>query len=357
MRQVIVFCLIIFNVDAALWDANNYPNPTTQNGAKQCGLRSAGHLCDPDGILQEGERYRINHELSRLESKTYQEFGRNFCEKKGLTGVIGLAKNVKGGTESDVRRMATELRQRWGLDQQCMKGLVVIVSIEDRKYWVSRDSKVPVYAGEFSEILNAQTPLFRDKNYQQALLNIIQETTQKSLGKQGQLPASPVDDGRGIGGGRKEPSPGSGGSGLPSLKMPNIPIWVIIAIVCVVIPTLICCCCMYFCCCRSKSGGARRQDSGPYDEDPENPRQSGAGGFGGLRSMLTGAGGGAVMSMIQNCFRNRGQGHQGQPVGTDSGGPVDGNRGHYVPPRPQAEDGKGLYPSKAVNDEGAGGGW
>lgn len=354
IKQVFLFCLISFVVDAALWDANNYPNPTTQNGAKQCGLRSTGHLCDPDGILQEGERYRINHELSQLESKTYQEFGRNFCEKKGLTGVIGLAKSVKGGTESDVRRMATELRQRWGLDQQCMKGLVVIVSIDDRKYWVSRDSKLPVYAGEFSDILNAQTPLFRDKNYQQALLNIIQETTTKSLSKQGQLPAAPVDDGRGISGGdgRREPTGGKGG-GLP-FKFPNIPLWVILVIVCVVIPILLCCCCMYFCCCRSKTGGARRQ--GPYDEDPENPRQqqSGGGGLGNLRSLITGAGGGALMSMVQNCFRGRGGG-QNQPAATDVGGDI--NRGHYVPPRPQAEEGKGLYPSKAVEDEGAGGGW
>jgi hypothetical protein len=46
-----------------------------------------------------------------LETKTYQEFGRNFCEKKGLIGVIALAKKVKGGTEADVRKMATELRQ------------------------------------------------------------------------------------------------------------------------------------------------------------------------------------------------------------------------------------------------------
>lgn len=87
---------------------------------------------------------------------SFQEFGRNFCEKKGLTSVLALAKNVKGGTEADVRKMATELRQAWALDQQCMKGLVIVVSIEDKKFWVSRDSKVPVYAGEFSEILNGQ---------------------------------------------------------------------------------------------------------------------------------------------------------------------------------------------------------
>lgn len=100
--------------------------------------------------MSESERYRVNHELSRLESKTYQaifttcalfnsyfqEFGRNFCEKKGITTVLALAKNVKGGTEADVRKMATELRQVWSLDQQCMKGIVIVVSTEDKKFWV-----------------------------------------------------------------------------------------------------------------------------------------------------------------------------------------------------------------------------
>jgi hypothetical protein len=101
MAKVLWFLLILFGlIHAAQWDANNYPNPTTQSGAKQCGLRSAGQLCDPDSVLNEQERYRLNHELSRLESRTYQEFGRDFCEKKGLNAVIGLAKNVKGGTEA-----------------------------------------------------------------------------------------------------------------------------------------------------------------------------------------------------------------------------------------------------------------
>jgi len=356
-RQLLLLVILfVGNADAAVWDANNYPNPTTQTGAKQCGLKSAGNLCDPDGVLTESERYRVNHELSRLESKTYQEFGRDFCEKKGLTGVIGLAKSVKGGTETDVRRMATDLRQRWSLDTQCLKGLVIIVSVDDRKFWVSRDSKVPVYAGEFSDILNAQTPLFRDKNYQQALLSIIQQTTDKTLTKQGQLPAVPPGDaGRDRGGGRKDTTDGGTG-GAGGFKFPKIPLWVILAIVCVVIPTLLCCCCIYCCCCRNKDSGPRRQ--GASDVDPEAPRQSGGGGMGDrLRSVLGGAGGGALMSVVQNWFRNRGAsaqhpGQQPPPYGGD-----DVARGNYIPQRPLAEEGKGLYPSKEVKDDGAGGGW
>lgn len=185
--------------------------------------------------------------------------------------------------------------------------------------------------------------MFRDKKYQQAIGNIIQQTIDKTLSKQGQLPSAPVDDGRGRDAGRKDKI-GGGGGGMP-FKLPNIPLWVILVIVLVVIPTIICCCCIYCCCCRNKDGGVRRQ--GPSDEDPEAQRQGGGGIGNTLRGMLSGAGGGMVMNMIQNCLRNRGQ---RQPAAGD-------NRGGYVPPRPQAEEGKGLYPSKPVEDEGAGGGW
>jgi hypothetical protein len=41
-KHLFVAILFVGLLDAALWDANNYPNPTTQAGAKQCGLRSAG---------------------------------------------------------------------------------------------------------------------------------------------------------------------------------------------------------------------------------------------------------------------------------------------------------------------------
>jgi hypothetical protein len=66
--------------------------------------------------------------------------------------------------------------------------------------------------------------------------------------------------------------------------------------------------------------------------------------------LFSGAGGGALMSMIQNCFRGRSRAPAG---GGGDDYPAD-NRGGYIPPRPVAEEGKGLYPSKEVKDEGAG---
>lgn len=344
MRRQHRFLLVLLwvgSINAVEWDSNNYPNPTTQAGAKLCGLRSAGKLCDPDSILTEAERYRVNHELSRLESKTYQEFGRNFCEKKGITGVIGLARKIKGGTEANVQ-MAADLRQRWSLDEQCKKGVVMIISIDDRKHFISRETKTPVYVEEFTSILKGQESLFREKQYQQALLNIIQETSNKALSKQGQLPAVPDNSGK------SKPGP-KAPTGDGGFKMPSIPPWVILAIVLVVIPLLLCCCCLYCCFCRSKDGGNRRQ--GPSDtDDPESQQRNTNGGImDTLRGMLSGAGGAMAMNLIQNCFRNRNAGNN-QPYGGD-------NRGGYVPPRPEASEGKGLYPSKEVKETDTSGGW
>lgn len=46
--------------------------------------------------------------------------------------------------------------QKWTLDSQCGKSLVIVIATEDRKFWVARDSRVPVYGTEFSELFNTQ---------------------------------------------------------------------------------------------------------------------------------------------------------------------------------------------------------
>jgi hypothetical protein len=39
---LILLALLIVAVHAVSWNASSYPNPTTQAGAKKCGLKSAG---------------------------------------------------------------------------------------------------------------------------------------------------------------------------------------------------------------------------------------------------------------------------------------------------------------------------
>lgn len=55
--------------------------------------------------------------------------------------------------------MANEILQKWSLDRQCQKSLVIVIATEDRLFWVARDSRVPVYASEFTEIFNTQVNL------------------------------------------------------------------------------------------------------------------------------------------------------------------------------------------------------
>ena len=53
------------------WDATNFPNPTAGDFRK-CNMRTTGNICDPDEVLSEQQRYRLNHELHQLESRTRQ---------------------------------------------------------------------------------------------------------------------------------------------------------------------------------------------------------------------------------------------------------------------------------------------
>jgi hypothetical protein len=104
------------------WEPANYPNPTAGDW-QRCNMRSRSLLCDPDGVLSESERYRVNYELGQLEASTRQvhphkrapfiwhiqnaiisiispqDHGRDFCERKGITAAVALAKRVRGGNE------------------------------------------------------------------------------------------------------------------------------------------------------------------------------------------------------------------------------------------------------------------
>lgn len=53
------------------WDASNFPNPTAGD-FKRCNMKTTANICDPDQVLSEQERYRLNHELHQLESRTRQ---------------------------------------------------------------------------------------------------------------------------------------------------------------------------------------------------------------------------------------------------------------------------------------------
>lgn len=221
-------------------------------------------------------------------------------------------------------------------------------------------------------IVALQRPQLQQRAYAQALQGILKGTADAALAKQGARvggqPSSPTDD-------RPFGQPAVGGDSKPAFKMPKIPIWPIVLVVCVVVPLILCCCCIYCCCCRNKAAAERRQV--PTDDPsvaPGGPSPSAGGGIGGwgerARGFLGGAGGGMAANAISSFFNRRrggGGGSGGVPMAGGGGLPLDpttaGNvedrtRGGYVPPQPgQAEEGKGLYPAVPVADKGAGGSW
>lgn len=74
MTKLIPILLIFFIFSAAFgvdWDATNFPNPTG-SGYAQCNMKSPSMICDPDHVLSESERYRLNYELNQLEASTRQ---------------------------------------------------------------------------------------------------------------------------------------------------------------------------------------------------------------------------------------------------------------------------------------------
>ncbi|KAE9547660.1 hypothetical protein FO519_009129 [Halicephalobus sp. NKZ332] len=182
-------------------------------------MKTTASICDPDKVLSESQRYRLNHELNQLEARTRQDHAGNFCEKKGVTGAMAVAKHFRGGSEQTVKAAANEMLRKWDLDRQCQKSVVIVLATEDRKFWVARGERVPIYAGDFTELFNQQKSFFKDGNYEQGLVNIIQGTWEKALSKQtGGVPSRPGGSGGFDGsGGRQQPPPSGALNGIMGL--------------------------------------------------------------------------------------------------------------------------------------------
>uniref|UniRef100_A0A1I7U402 TPM_phosphatase domain-containing protein n=1 Tax=Caenorhabditis tropicalis TaxID=1561998 RepID=A0A1I7U402_9PELO len=372
MKWQLIFLLIFLgSTSAKEWDAYNFPNPTAGQ-FQECKMRTTANICDPDGVLSEQSRYRLDHDLKQLETRTRQDNARTFCDKKGVTAAMAVARHVKGGTTEDVETMANDMLNKWTLDPQCKKAVVIVVSTDDMKFWVARDTKVPVYADEFTQIFMQQKSLFQQGNYQQALTNILQATWDKALSKQG----SPRQPNRGNQGPGNQGNGGQGSGGKPGggFKMPSIPAWFWLLLLGVVIPTLCCCCCIYCCCCRGRGGGGGNQNRQQVPTDPMGgggypqppPQQRGGGGAGGMfRNILSSGGGAAAGSMLGRFLSNRGGGGGGSGMGGGNrgygfqGSGAGGNQGGDAPVYDDngGQGGGGLYPSQEVKDRGGGGSW
>ncbi|VDM52209.1 unnamed protein product [Angiostrongylus costaricensis] len=305
MRWLILLLLTVGS-RAEEWDAYNYPNPTAGQ-FMECNMKTTSNICDPDGVLSVQARYRLDHDLKQLESRTRQDHGRTFCEKKGVTAAMAVARHVKGGSTEAVKAMANDMLRKWTLDQQCQKAVVFVVSTDDMVFWVARDDKVPVYADEFNEIFKQQKSLFQQSNYQQALTNIMQKTWLVALF----IPQYYFFQGSGF-------------------KMPSIPGWFWALLFLVIVPLVCMCICCYCCCCRGKGGASARA------QDGENVISNV------ILSRLVKNGIISKVKYEEHPFAGGGAYPAAPGVVYDD----NGGRG-----------GGGLYPSKAVKDEGGGGSW
>lgn len=70
MRWLLLLLLAVGS-RAEEWDANNFPNPTAGQFS-ECRMKTTANICDPDGVLSEQARYRLDHDLKQLESRTRQ---------------------------------------------------------------------------------------------------------------------------------------------------------------------------------------------------------------------------------------------------------------------------------------------
>ncbi|KIH49763.1 hypothetical protein ANCDUO_20161 [Ancylostoma duodenale] len=99
----LIFVLLVVGSRAEEWDANNFPNPTAGQ-FRECKMKTTANICDPDGVLSEAARYRLDHDLKQLESRTRQDNAQTFCDKKGVTAAMAVARHVKGGSTEDNAR-------------------------------------------------------------------------------------------------------------------------------------------------------------------------------------------------------------------------------------------------------------
>ncbi|KAE9547614.1 hypothetical protein FO519_009174 [Halicephalobus sp. NKZ332] len=129
-----ILVLVIFVSPVAFgieFTAEDYPNPKTPLGAKECNMRSISNVCDPDQVLSESDRYRFNSELQQMIRRTEKVKG-NICDKKGFEPLLLIAH------EGD-QDLADNINLRWNLDGQCKKSVIFFLSALDHAFYYSSE--------------------------------------------------------------------------------------------------------------------------------------------------------------------------------------------------------------------------
>ncbi|ETN74729.1 hypothetical protein NECAME_12776 [Necator americanus] len=205
------------------WSPGDYPNPRT-TGYQQCKMRSRSNVCDPDEVLSESDRYRLNNELTRLASRT-ESTGNSFCTKKGMDAVLAITRqdiiilmlnasfsllflevlsydltvdhNQSTTTKETImsryiegtQQLANGLRDLWHMDDQCKKSAIFLLSADDRTLYFAPQPNTALKEAEFQAILASKEMQLRTGNFVPALVNIFKE-----IGKKTDIDPEPTPD-------------------------------------------------------------------------------------------------------------------------------------------------------------------
>ncbi|KAE9415125.1 hypothetical protein Angca_001956, partial [Angiostrongylus cantonensis] len=123
--RLLLFSLVALSVQQQ-WEPSRYPNPR-KGGFKECNMRSVSSVCDPDEVLNEADRYRLNNELQRISART-ESGGSSYCGRKGVDAVMAI---VRQGSQQFVN----DLSRLWHMDDQCKRSIVFLLSGNDRQLY------------------------------------------------------------------------------------------------------------------------------------------------------------------------------------------------------------------------------
>lgn len=120
-------CLSVCGVAGREWSSDDVPIPYLQD--------SRLHVSDPDGLLDNVALDSANASLARLERE---------CKVQNVLAVVGRVK------DADAFRMAQDLGNKYGVgDKKNRRGLVVVIAVDDRKYFVAPGSGLE---GELTDV-------------------------------------------------------------------------------------------------------------------------------------------------------------------------------------------------------------
>ncbi len=112
---VCVLALISFSVQARIWTADDVPMVHLEDRTR--------YVCDPDNLLSQAMRDSSDSYLYKLHHE---------C---GVQSVFVIVGNVK---DADCFRMAEDIGNKYGVGtKQDRKGLVVVVAVNDRRYFIA----------------------------------------------------------------------------------------------------------------------------------------------------------------------------------------------------------------------------